>query len=99
MMGRRSRKITTTHRVMDDENNEPTVYAVRLPPEYHPLRSYPAIVVLHGGEGPVKAIEPLGSPGGSPWLYSDRTGVYRAGPAAGVSLYCERTCRRRAGAA
>jgi pimeloyl-ACP methyl ester carboxylesterase len=49
---------TTTNRVTDDENNEPTVYSVRLPPEYHPLRSYPAIVVLHGGEGPAKAIEP-----------------------------------------
>jgi pimeloyl-ACP methyl ester carboxylesterase len=48
---------TTTNRVMDDENNVPTVYAVRLPPEYHPLRSYPAIVVLHGGDGPAKAIE------------------------------------------
>ena len=48
---------TTTHRLMDDENNEPTVYAVRLPPEYHPLSSYPAIVVLHSGEGPAKAIE------------------------------------------
>ena len=47
---------TVTNRVMDDENNDPTVYAVRLPPEYHPLRSYPAIVVLHGGEGPAKAI-------------------------------------------
>ena len=31
---------------------------MRLPPEYHPLRSYPAIVVLHSGDGPVKAIEP-----------------------------------------
>ena len=36
---------TTLHRVLEDENAEPTEYAVRLPPEYHPLRSYPAVVV------------------------------------------------------
>jgi pimeloyl-ACP methyl ester carboxylesterase len=30
---------------------------VRLPPEYHPLRSYPAIVVLHSGDGPGKALD------------------------------------------
>lgn len=28
----------------------PTKYYVQLPPEYHPLRKYPAIVVLHGAE-------------------------------------------------
>ena len=44
-------------RVLEDENDEPTEYAVRLPPEYHPLRSYPAIVVLHPGQGPQSAIE------------------------------------------
>ena len=44
------------HRVRDDENVEPTEYAVLLPPEYHPLRSYPAVVALHGGEGPSTAI-------------------------------------------
>jgi pimeloyl-ACP methyl ester carboxylesterase len=48
---------TITHRVGEDENAEPTVYALRLPPEYHPLRSYPALVVLHSGDGPAKAID------------------------------------------
>jgi pimeloyl-ACP methyl ester carboxylesterase len=48
---------TMLNRVPDEENNEPTEYAVRLPPEYHPLRSYPAIVVLHSGDGPTKAID------------------------------------------
>ena len=40
------------HRVLEQGNDAPTEYAVRLPPEYHPLRSYPAIVVLHSGDGP-----------------------------------------------
>jgi len=44
------------HRVADDENAEPTEYAVFLPPEYHPLRSYPAVVALHDGGGPQEAI-------------------------------------------
>jgi len=44
------------HRVRDDENAEPTEYAVCLPPEYHPLRSYPAVVALHDGSGPPAAI-------------------------------------------
>ncbi len=48
---------TITHRVSEDENPEPTEYAVRLPPEYHPLRSYPALVVLHSGDGPDRAID------------------------------------------
>ena len=48
---------TTLHRVLEDENAEPTEYAVRLPPEYHPLRSYPALVVLHSGPGPAAAID------------------------------------------
>lgn len=48
---------TLTKRVAQDENAEPTVYALRLPPEYHPLRSYPALVVLHSGDGPEKAID------------------------------------------
>jgi dienelactone hydrolase len=45
-----------THRVRDDESEEPTEYAVSLPPEYHPLRSYPAVVALHDGTGPPAAI-------------------------------------------
>jgi pimeloyl-ACP methyl ester carboxylesterase len=48
---------TVLQRVADDENAAPTEYAVRLPPEYHPLRSYPAVVVLHSGQGPAGAID------------------------------------------
>jgi len=44
------------NRVRDDENAEPTEYAVSLPPEYHPLRSYPAVVALHDGRGPDSAV-------------------------------------------
>ena len=44
-------------RVTDDANPIPSEYAVALPPEYHPLRSYPAVVVLHDGRGPMSAIE------------------------------------------
>ncbi len=43
-------------RVPDDQSEVPTEYAVCLPPEYHPLRSYPAIVALHSGDGPESAI-------------------------------------------
>jgi pimeloyl-ACP methyl ester carboxylesterase len=45
------------HRVPDDGNEVPTEYAVFLPPEYHPLRSYPAVLALHGGDGPQSAID------------------------------------------
>lgn len=48
---------TRIHRVPEQENDTPTEYAVRLPPEYHPLRSYPAIIVLHSGNGPNKALD------------------------------------------
>jgi pimeloyl-ACP methyl ester carboxylesterase len=48
---------TMLHRVIEDENPQPTEYAVRLPPEYHPLRRYPSLVVLHAGQGPAKAID------------------------------------------
>jgi pimeloyl-ACP methyl ester carboxylesterase len=35
-------------RIHDDPNpQQPTEYTVLLPPEYHPLRSYPAVVALH----------------------------------------------------
>lgn len=44
------------HRVLDDPNAEPTEYCVTLPPEYHPLRSYPTILALHDGKGPDEAI-------------------------------------------
>ena len=50
-------KKTVHHRIGEDADNEPTEYAVKLPPEYHPLRSYPAVVVLHSGKGPDSAID------------------------------------------
>jgi acetyl esterase/lipase len=49
--------VVTIHRVADDENPVPTEYAVLLPPEYHPARSYPAVVALHDGHGPRSAVE------------------------------------------
>jgi dienelactone hydrolase len=45
------------YRVLGDDNPAPTEYAVLLPPEYHPLRSYPAVVALHAGHGPRSAID------------------------------------------
>src|SRR5262249_59655698 len=39
------------YNVVDDDNAVPTEYAVLLPPEYHPLRSYPAVAALHGSRG------------------------------------------------
>ncbi|HZW33132.1 MAG TPA: PHB depolymerase family esterase [Isosphaeraceae bacterium] len=48
---------TILHRVLEDQNAEPTEYAVRLPPEYHPLRYYPTLIVLHSGNGPAAAID------------------------------------------
>lgn len=45
-----------TLRVQGDDNEVPTEYAVSLPPEYNPLRSYPAVVALHDGTGPQAAI-------------------------------------------
>ena len=54
--GEEARSITT-HRVTDDENPTPTEYAVLLPPEYEPLRSYPTVVALHDGRGPRSAVE------------------------------------------
>ncbi len=47
---------TKLHRVQDDENERPSEYAALLPPEYHPLRTYPAVVALHSGGGPKSAI-------------------------------------------
>lgn len=46
-----------TFRVLEDTNLEPTEYTVVLPPEYHPARSYPAVVVLHDGRGVKSAVE------------------------------------------
>lgn len=43
------------HRIEGDDSI-PTTYHVKLPPEYHPLRSYPAVVVLHSGDGPEAAV-------------------------------------------
>jgi pimeloyl-ACP methyl ester carboxylesterase len=50
---------TLHHRVAEVDDNEPTEYAVRVPPEYHRLRSYPAVVVLHSGKGPDSAIDEM----------------------------------------
>ena len=45
-------------RIRDDPNpGQPTEYVVILPPEYHPLRSYPAVVMLHGDETPTESLE------------------------------------------
>ncbi|WP_165252650.1 PHB depolymerase family esterase [Paludisphaera soli] len=43
--------------VVEAEDSIPTRYLAKLPPEYHPLRSYPAVVVLHSGDGPEAAVE------------------------------------------
>jgi pimeloyl-ACP methyl ester carboxylesterase len=48
---------TKLHRVHEPENDAPTEYAVRLPPEYDPLRAYPAVIVMHSGDGPNKALD------------------------------------------
>ena len=55
---------TLHHRVAADGDGEPTEYAVRPPPEYHPLRSYPAVLVLHSGKGPDSAIDELAAEAG-----------------------------------
>ncbi len=48
-----------TIRVHDDPNlDQPSEYTVWLPPEYHPLRSYPAFVILHGRETPAESLAP-----------------------------------------
>jgi pimeloyl-ACP methyl ester carboxylesterase len=43
--------------VVEAPDSEPTEYLAKLPPEYHPLRSYPALVVLHSGKGPQSALD------------------------------------------
>lgn len=48
--------VSKIFRVRDDESEAPTEYTVTLPPEYHPLRAYPAVVALHDGGGPPAAI-------------------------------------------
>jgi len=45
------------HNVVEVDDSIPTEYLAKLPPEYHPLRSYPAVVVLHSGTGPKSAME------------------------------------------
>ncbi len=55
---------TLHHRVAADGDEAPTEYAVRPPPEYHPLRSYPTVLVLHSGKGPDSAIEELAAEAG-----------------------------------
>jgi dienelactone hydrolase len=48
---------TILQKVSQEEDQEPIEYAIRLPPEYHPLRSYPVVVALHSGQGPKSAID------------------------------------------
>ncbi|QEH37138.1 Alpha/beta hydrolase family protein [Aquisphaera giovannonii] len=45
------------HKLEAGEEEEPTEYSIVLPPEYHPLRAYPALVVLHSGDGPKKGLD------------------------------------------
>jgi dienelactone hydrolase len=56
--------VVTLHRVAEDDNPVPSEYAVLLPPEYHPSRSYPAVLALHDGHGPRAATD---------WLASEAT--------------------------
>ncbi len=45
-------------RVLDDPNpDQPSEYAVLLPPEYSPLRSYPMVVALHADETPLESLK------------------------------------------
>jgi dienelactone hydrolase len=57
MDSKEASKAVRTHRVRDDSSESPTEYTLMLPPEYHPLRSYPLVVALHSGRGPASAIE------------------------------------------
>lgn len=43
--------------VVEAEDSIPTHYLAKLPPEYHPLRSYPTVLLLHSGTGPQAAID------------------------------------------
>ncbi len=65
----------------------PTEYAVLLPPEYHPLRSYPAVVALHGGNGPRGGDRLVGGRGARRGLHRDRPRVQPARPAEGLPLH------------
>ena len=58
--------------MQDDENAEPTEYAVLLPPEYHPLRTYPAVVALHDREQAAIGDRLVGGRGPAPRLHRDR---------------------------
>ncbi len=49
--------VVTLHRVAEDDNEIPSDYALMLPPEYQPSRSYPAVVALHDGRGPNAAVD------------------------------------------
>jgi len=48
---------TAIANVVEAEDSAPTRYLAQLPPEYHPLRAYPTVVVLHSGTGPQSAID------------------------------------------
>ncbi|HKM56113.1 MAG TPA: alpha/beta hydrolase [Isosphaeraceae bacterium] len=45
------------HKLNEDQEQAATEYIVRLPPEYHPLRSYPALLIMHSGQGPQSAVD------------------------------------------
>lgn len=45
------------HTIAQPGDDLATEYTVLLPPEYHPLRSYPTVVALHSGDGPKAAID------------------------------------------
>ena len=72
---------------------------MRLPPEYHPLRSYPAIVVLHSGDGPNKAIDQWAAEAARRGYILIAPEYTEPGQPRGLPLHDQRACRRRAGAA
>lgn len=53
--------VVTIHRVAEDDNEIPSDYALLLPPDYHPSRTYPAVVALHDGRGPKMAVDWVGA--------------------------------------
>ncbi len=43
--------VITIHRVAEDDNENPSDYALLLPPDYQPSRSYPTVIALHDQNG------------------------------------------------
>ena len=71
------------------DDNPPTDYAVRVPPEYHRLRSYPAVMVLHSGKGPDSAIDEMAAEAARRGYILIAPEYMTAGGAARVSLHAE----------